>query len=187
MYCDRELYTPQDTAMKALVIYDDLPIAAVAIAALQHAAYHLSAAMQWNLKPWRIDMLKFLPAADEALSDGADAHLIVIAVRRTPSLPAWLIDWLERWAALRHTPDAAVTIISDGNATVSLAQATVELSQFALRNGLNVICGDCHETDSRPAFLHGNSIDRKSYVHSTPPRFGQAPNHGAHHAWGINE
>jgi hypothetical protein len=187
MLCDRELYKPQDTAIKALVIYDDLAIAAEAIAALQHATYHTDAAVQWNLRPWRIDMLKFLPAADEALSDGADAHLIVFAIRRTSRLPVWLIEWLEQWAALRHTPDAALAIIGDGNAKTSSSQATVELCQFARRCGLSVICENHGEIDDAPAFFRDNSADSKSSVPPTAPRFGQAPNHGAHHAWGINE
>jgi hypothetical protein len=85
--------------MKALVIYDDLAVAAEANAILQRATHHPNAAMHWNLRAWRLDMLKSRPTAVEALTDAADAHLIVIGLRRTPSLPAWLIDWLKRWAS----------------------------------------------------------------------------------------
>jgi len=187
MLYGRKLYTPQDSALKAIVIYDDLAIATKAVAALQHATHHQNATVKWNLTPWPIDMLKLPPTADQALVDGADAHLIVFAVRRTSPLPVWLIDWLEQWAALRHTSDAALAIISDGTAKTSLAQATVELSQFARRCGLTVICENHGEIDDEPAFFHDNSTDSKLSLLPTPPRFGRVPSHGAHQAWGINE
>jgi hypothetical protein len=173
--------------MKAIVIYDDLAIATEAITALQRATHHQNAAVKWNLRPWRIDMLKLPPTANQALIDEADAHLIVFALRRTSSLPVWLIDWLEQWAALRHTRDAALAIIGDGNATAYLAQATVELSQFARRCGLTVICENHGEIDDEPDFFRDDSTDGKLSVLPTPPRFGQVVNHGDHHAWGINE
>src|SRR5271156_3506883 len=99
MLYDRKLYRPQDSVMKALVIYDDLALATEANAILQRATYHPNGSVHWNLRPWRLDMLEFRPTADEALTDAADAHLIVLAICRTPSLPAWLIDWLKQWAA----------------------------------------------------------------------------------------
>jgi len=173
--------------MKALVIYDDLAVAAEANARLQRATHHPNAAVQWNLRPWRLDMLKSRPTADEALTDAADAHLIVLAIRRTPSLPAWLIDWLKQWATLRQTPDAALAVIGDEYAKASLAQATVELSRFARQYGLTVICEKPGEINDQPAFLDPNLNERKSPVFPAFPDFGNAPNHGADRNWGLNE
>lgn len=48
-------------------------------------------------------MLRFAPTAEEAMSDAADAHLIVFAFRNTRSVPAWLMNWLGRWAVLRQS------------------------------------------------------------------------------------
>jgi hypothetical protein len=183
----RKLHTPQDSAMKAIVIYDDLAIATKAITALQRASHHPNAAVKWNLRPWRIDMLTLQPTADQAIIDGADAHLIVFALRRASSLPVGLIDWLEQWAALRHTPDAGLAIIGEGNAKASLAQATVELSQFARRCGLTVICDNRGEINDESAFFRDNSTNSESSALSTHPELRRGANHGAHYAWGINE
>jgi hypothetical protein len=63
--------------MKAIVIYDDPAIATKAITALQRATHHQNATVKWNLRPWRIDMLKLPPTADHALIDGADAVALI--------------------------------------------------------------------------------------------------------------
>jgi hypothetical protein len=173
--------------MKALMIYDDLAVAEEANAILQRATHHPNAAMQWNLRPWRLDMLKSRPTADEALKDAADAHLIVFAIRRTPSLPAWLIDWLKQWAALRQTPDAALAVIGDGYAKASLMQASVELSRFARQYGLTVISEKHGEIYDQPAFLDPKLNERKSPFFPASPDFGNVPNQGADRNWGLNE
>jgi hypothetical protein len=173
--------------MKALVIYDDLAVAAEANAKLQRATHHPNAAVHWNLRPWPLDMLESRPTADEALIDAADAHLIVLAIRRTPSIPLWLIEWLKQWAARRQTPDAALAVIGDGYAKASLAQVTVELSRFARQYGLTVICDKHGETNDQPAFLDPDLNERKSPVFPASGDFGNAPNHGANRNWGLNE
>jgi hypothetical protein len=173
--------------MKALVIYDDLALASEANAILQRATHPPNAAVQWNIRPWRLDMLKSLPTADEALKDAADARLIALAIRRTSPLPAWLIDWLKQWAALRQTPDAALAVIGDGYAKASLAQATVELSRFARQYGLTVICEKHGEINDQPASLDPKLNERKSPVFPASPDFGNVPNHGSDRKWGLNE
>src|SRR5271154_5711262 len=70
---------PQDSTMKALIIYDDFYSAIKANASLQHSADKADLAVRWNIRPWRVDMLKFPPTADEALTEALDAHLIVLA------------------------------------------------------------------------------------------------------------
>lgn len=132
----------QDSAMKALIIYDDFPCAANTNAMLHQAAHHADATVKCDVRPWRLNMLKLPPTADEALSDAVDAHLVVFAICRTPSLPAWLKVWLEQWAARRRTSDAALAIIDGGNANASIASATIELSEFARRHGLSFIGHD---------------------------------------------
>src|SRR5579863_8472759 len=144
----RELCNPPDTAMKALIFYDDLDCALNTKGILHHASHHAGVTVQWTIRPWRLNMLQFSPTAEDALRDAADAHLILLAVRHSPSLPSWLMDWLDRWAALRQTPDAALAVICDGANKASVAQATVELSRFARRYGLTVIRDDTGEIDA---------------------------------------
>jgi hypothetical protein len=123
--------------MKALVIYDVFVCAEKANAALQHSAQNANVRVQWNIRPWRVDMLKFPPTAEEALTEAMDAHLIVFVGRRAQSLSFWLQDWLEHWAKCRQIKDAALAVIGAGNAEVMSSQS--DLSKFAKLHGLSVI------------------------------------------------
>src|SRR5260221_12964760 len=120
--------------MKALIVYDDATCAAATNAILHRAADRADISVKWDVRPWRLNMLRFTPTAEEIMSDAADAHLIVFAIHKTQSLPAWLMKWLERWALLRRTPGAALAIIGCGT-----AEASVEMRQFACRFGLSFI------------------------------------------------
>src|SRR5258707_5659323 len=97
--------------MKALIVYDDATCAAATNAILHRAADRADISVKWDVRPWRLNMLRFTPTAEEAMSDAADAHLIAFAFRNTQSLPTWLMNWLERWALLQQSPGAALAII----------------------------------------------------------------------------
>ena len=120
--------------MKALIVYDDATCAATTNAILHRAADRADISVKWDIRPWRLNMLRFTPTAEEAMSDAADAHLIVFAIRNTRSLPTWLMNWLERWAVLRQSPGTALAIIGCGT-----AEASVAMRQFARRFGLSFI------------------------------------------------
>jgi hypothetical protein len=135
--------------MKATIIYDDFDSAAKANTTLQHSAHKADFAVQWNIRPWRVDLLKFPPTADEALTEALDAHLIVFAGRSAQSLPFWLERWLEQWAKYRRIKDAALAVVSAGSAkALSSALARPDLSQFARRHDLSVIFDDNTTTAS---------------------------------------
>jgi len=138
--------------MKALIIYDDIACAANTAAILHQVAHDPDVAIKWEIRPWRLKMLKSQPTAKQVLGDATDAHLIIFAVRSTPKLPLWVMNWLEQWAGIRYTPDAAVAIIGDATRNATPAQATVELSQFARRHDLSFICNHRAGTDDPPAF-----------------------------------
>src|SRR5260370_37595444 len=99
--------------MKALIIYDDFARAARAAAALQHATWSANIAADWDLKPWRMDVLRFPSAADEALIEAAGADLIVFAGSGAYSLPTWLKEWLKRWVMRREIEDVALGVRSE--------------------------------------------------------------------------
>jgi hypothetical protein len=46
-----QLNQPQDSTMKALIIYDDFNSAVKANATLQHSAHKADFAVQWNIRP----------------------------------------------------------------------------------------------------------------------------------------
>ena len=80
--------------MNAVIIYDRFDFAAKAKAMLERAAHGTGEATHWSVKPWRVDMLKLPPAAEAALAEAAEAHLIVLAVRQVQSLfPGWWTGW----------------------------------------------------------------------------------------------
>lgn len=129
--------------MKALIIYDDFDSAFKANAVLQHSSFKADLAVKWSIRPWRVDMLKFPPTADEALTEALDAHLIVFAVHSAQSIPFWLERWLEQWAKYRRVQDAALAVVNAGSPeTLFLASAKPDLSQFARRHDLSVIFDD---------------------------------------------
>jgi len=125
--------------MKALIIYDDFAGAARAGAALQRATWSANVNADWDIRPWRTDVLRVASAADEALKEAADADLIVFAGSGAYSLPAWLKEWLKRWVMRRQFEDVALAMIR-GAGTLAVP-AVAQLRRFAARHGLSFILG----------------------------------------------
>ena len=125
--------------MKALILYQDFAFAVKANAVLQHSAEYSDFRVRWKIRPWRVDLLKFTTAAEEAQGDATDAHLIVFGSRCALSFPFWLEDWLEQWAKCRQIEDAALAMIHEDNADSLSMPPTAGLSDFANCHGLNII------------------------------------------------
>jgi len=176
-----------ETTTNAVIIYDTFAFAAKAKAMLDRAAHRTGDIMRWSVKPWRVDMLKVPLAADTALAEAAEAHLIVLAVRQVQSLFPWLANWLERWARCRRVREAGLAVWDGGNADTRSAQATPELSQFARRHGLGLI-SDTHALleDTSPMFA---SDLHKREVSLTPTlqHILERPVRDNYQHWGINE
>lgn len=180
--------TLQYPAMKALIIYQDFASAAKANTALQHSAQHSEVHVQWNIRPWRVDMLKFPPTADEALEDAMDAHLIVFAGCCTGSISHCLQDWLEKWADCRQIEAAALAIFGGENSDKLSAAAALHFSQFVKRHGLNVIFDDRGVIED--SLFHAESLQNPEHCKSsinvqlldTKPR-----DEDWFRQWGINE
>ena len=157
------------STMKALIIYDDFASAAKAHAALQHSAQNVDFAVHWSISPWRVDILKFPPTSEAALLDATKAHLIVFAGRIAQSLPFWLEHWLEHWAKCRQIEDAALAVYCKGSADAPSIPATLELSQFATRHGLNFIFDDNmamtpSSIEDKPSFIEGRLHEREMCI-----------------------
>jgi hypothetical protein len=154
--------------MKALIIYDDFYSAVKANASLQHSAHKADCIVQWNIRPWRVDMLKFPPTADEALTEALDAHLIMFAGHSAQSLPSWLERWLEQWAKFRRVKDAVLSVVNaESSKMLSLASAKPDLSRFAKRHDLNVIFDD--KITSIPSSIEDKSSSGEGYQHEHGP------------------
>jgi hypothetical protein len=165
-----KLSKSDDSTMKALILYQDFAFAVKANEVLQHSAEYSEFRVQWNIRPWRVDLLKFPPAAEEAQADAADAHLIVFGSRCALSFPFWLEDWLEQWAKCRQIEDAALALIHEDSGDSLSIPPTPGLSHFANHYGLNIIF------DASIAIIT-SSI-------RPPQNFGFRDDH---QGWGINE
>jgi hypothetical protein len=176
-----------EMTLKAAVIYDDFDFAARAAALLERVAIRADEAIKWDVKPWRLDVLKEPSLADAALGETADADLIVVALRKTPSLPDELTGWLESWAMKRQTEDAAMMVFcpEENAASTPLCHS---LKEFAEWHSLPFL-------GSRNLREDGNSTD---FVHrlwqwKQPPQpvgpmlesFAESVHPSGH--WGINE
>ena len=125
--------------MKALVIYQDFASATKANAVLHELKCPGETRIDWEVVPWRMDMLKFPPMATEALMAATDAHLMLFAGGLPQSLPFWLLDWLREWAAARQVKDAAVAVTAGPKGDTPPATVISTLHQFATDHGLSFI------------------------------------------------
>ena len=143
-----------EMTLKATVIYDDFNFATRAAALLERAASRVREAMQWDVKPWRLDVLKQSSLAEAAVAEAADADLMVLALSKTHSPPAELTVWLEHWEALRQIQDPAVMVLSPGEHPAA-TPLWRELKQFAGRHGLAFLSShDVREKGDSMQFVH---------------------------------
>ncbi len=173
--------------MNALIIYDNLACASMASTILQRASDNPTATIRWNVRPWPVDALNTARNADEALLDAVDSHLIVFAGHRAQSVPSWLLNWLERWAACRQIQDAAFAVIGGGTGQTLSMRATPELSRFAKRHGLNFITGEAGIVSDGQEYRA--QPEPKNEL-SPPPvqlRYIEAPAGPGYRDWGIND
>ena len=173
--------------MNAMILYEESDCAKQASALLERASDRADAATRWNVRPWRLTMLHWPPLAQQALKDAAEAHLIVLAVRRMAESPPWLLNWLEVWAARREVPEAALAVFDGGNGDQLSASATPELSAFAQRHGLSFIFGDVAPSDEEPALLVPSLREREEA--GTGPLLASWEPPPSDHYWGrgIND
>ena len=125
--------------MKAVMIYDDFDCAAKAAAMLQRAARRAEPGELWDIRPWRVDVLRLAAASDEALTEAFDADVIIFAGRRAYAMPTWIEQWLKNWATRRAIGDAALATIRDEVDRKFAAPIAGRLSRFAALHGLEII------------------------------------------------
>jgi hypothetical protein len=176
-----------EMTLKAAVIYDDFDFATRAAALLERVAIRADEAMKWDVKPWRLDVLKTSSLANAALGETADADLIVVALRKTPSLADELIGWLESWAMKRQTVDAAVMVLcpEENAASTPLWR---ELKEFAERHGLPFLGSRILRDDGDSMdFVHGLWQQKQPLQPIVPTLelFAESSRPPRH--WGINE
>ena len=179
-----------DATMNAVIVYDKFDFAAKADAMLERVAQRTGETAHWKVKPWRADILKLPPAAEEALAEAAEAHLILLAMRQVQSLIPWLLGWLERWALCRQIQEAALAVWGGGNADAGSVRAIPELSHFARRHGLSLIFDDNAMVEDKTLRLASDLRQREVSLTPTLQHILEQPvrddgQHWKH--WGIND
>lgn len=173
--------------MKALIIYDDFATVVRANVALQYSGRNADFPVQWNVNLWQIDMLKFSPTAEEALTDALAAHLIVIANSCAKSSTIWFQSWVEHWAKCRYINGAGLALLGGGGSDGLATSAIGEFSSLARRHGLSLILDDGRNEKDQSNFIE-HSLDGHKPLPSAmlQPILG-AQFHNSHSCWGINE
>ena len=173
--------------MKALILYLDFTAASAANAAMQNSADRPDISVQWHIRPWRVDMLKYPSTAKKSLIDATDAHLIVIAGHCAHEAPFSLLRWLESWAGNRQVENAALAAIGCQEGDSLATQIVPELCQFARQHGLGLITDGAAMLESEFSPL-GRDPSEPDF---TPPLILPHLNRTTHleryRGWGINE
>jgi hypothetical protein len=169
--------------MKALIIYKNYFSAGKANAMLRRSANSPHFSMEWDVRPWRVDMLKFPPLAKEALADAAGTHLIVFTDDCGQAFPFWLENWLEEWAERRQIKDAVLVAIGGG---VDPPSFTSSLALFARRHELSVIFNGCVITNDPPLWIYP-PLESSSGISLLALRSMEVRAQDANRDWGIND
>ena len=173
--------------LKATVIYDDFDFATRAAALLERVAARTQEAIMWDVKPWRLDVLKQPSLAEAAGAEAADADLLVFALSRTQAPPPELTSWLGQWEAHRQNQDAAVMVLTRSEHTAA-TPLWHNLKEFAFGHGLAFLNSqDVRENGDSMQFVH-QLWERKQpaapalELLADTPHLPRPPRH-----WGINE
>jgi hypothetical protein len=153
--------------IRALIIYNDFASAAKANAALLRSAQNVDFATLWEVKPWRLNLLRFPPAAEEALTDAIDSHLIVFAGYSADPLPLWLFGWLEQWVKCRRIEGASLAAIGSKRSDTFAIPTAIELASFAKSHGLSFVVdeGDASQGSMTPPIEVAVVNTRRRNVH----------------------
>lgn len=171
-----------DTVLKAVIIYDDFDAATRATALLERVALRTEEGMKWDIKPWRIDVLKQPALAALTVAVAANADLVMLALRPMHAVPAELVDWLDNWAKHRRIEDAAVLVLPAGETEAPAAWNQV--MALAERHGLIVL--DRHNAeDDRNSVLLGRLWQRQPGARGLERAFARRLPQSSR--WGINE
>jgi hypothetical protein len=125
--------------MKATIFCDDSSFAVNSRALLRRVGNRSAVNVKWAVKTWPINALHHPSLSERALSESADAHLIVIPGKHARALSTHLRDWLNHWAVLRQLGNAAVGVIDEADGSGARNEISLELRLLVARHGLNLI------------------------------------------------
>ena len=140
--------------LKAVIIYDDFDSATRATALLERVALRVDAAIKWDIKPWRSEVLKQPTLAALTVAVAANADLMVLALDYAHPPPPEVPHWLKNWAAHRRIRDAAVLALHTGAGHVQ-SKSWNQIKTLVEERDLTFLGGHRVETHDGPApFVH---------------------------------
>ncbi len=181
------LHASIDLIMKAVILCDDFSLFAKAYATLQRMGCRSDVNAQWTIKSWPINVLSQACKAEKTLVEAADTHLVIIPARHARSLPFWLRDWLQRWAALRQIEDAALAVIGDCADAGLTNGVSPELTLFIRKHGLKLITEEGVVKADGVKLPVRFSLGRELSLPVEPLRVAYAMTCDAYRGFGINE
>ena len=128
--------TEHQMALKAVIIFDNIALAARAISALENAASNAGETIKWDIKSWQADVLKRPDLTGVTVAAAIDADLVVLALDRMRTASDELLDWLEHWSEHRKIEDAAILAFCPDEAPGDFFN---ELKWFTEWRGLNFL------------------------------------------------
>ena len=171
--------------LNAVIVYDTFESAVKARRVLE--CDRPDEPTHWNVMPWRVDVLKTRPAAEVALTEAEDAHLILIVVPRFQSFLPWLVDWLERWASKRKVKEAGLALWDCGTLAHPRPVQPPELLQFAGRHRISLICPAVALVEDKSSVVASHMHEREVSLAPTLERIPEQPVRDRYQHWGINE
>jgi hypothetical protein len=126
-------------------------------------------------------------SAEQALVEASDAHLILFTETQARSLPFWVYDWLDRWAADRALHDAAVGIIKRENARNFQTPSFPELSRFAREHGLSFIVDEDQPAKNPEALPVRFPTEMEVGLPASEICFADLATRSCYRGFGINE
>ena len=169
------------------IIYDNFFFAEKANAIFHGAAHSADPPGQWNVRPSRLDGIKLTSEAVFALTEAVDARLIVFAGPRAQSLPFWLEEWLEKWAACRRVKDAAFAVIGGRNGEALTMPMRPELFHFAKKHGLNFFVNEYFGVERGLKFVPPGNFKEGTPGSRMNGSSIVSPTYSSYRHWGINE
>jgi hypothetical protein len=126
--------------MNAIILYDSFGLASEANILLQRASANAGSSTDWNVTPWRTQMLRSQMFSRLALNEAADAHLVICAWMNSRNFNQWIEDWLEQWISCHPGEELAIAILGE-NDDIRSCSVTTELSRFSELHGVSLIIG----------------------------------------------
>jgi hypothetical protein len=181
------IHVPDNLKLKAVILCDELDFAANAAAMLHRVRSSAGADVNWTVECWPVNAFDEAAFAERAVIEALDAFLIVVPSRHVQYPKFFLLEWLRRWAALRHVHEAALGIMTERDAAPVEFPIHPELSALVKWHGLTLISSSSpYSPDPGNVLIHFTG-ERQMLLPVEQRHFVYAEARWSYRGFGINE